>query len=83
MIDSMNWWAFLNDCYVAQPSRLSYIWIDTLSSIQVTSGKYFKTQNYMVMTPSWAVYGEEEGGFDPEQSPFKKERRQGAAALKN
>jgi tRNA wybutosine-synthesizing protein 1 len=35
------------------------------------------------MTPSWAVYGAEEGGFDPEQSRFKKERRHRAAALKN
>jgi tRNA wybutosine-synthesizing protein 1 len=37
----------------------------------------------MAMTPSWVVYGEEEGDFDPEQSPFKKERRHGAATLKN
>ncbi|GJM96785.1 hypothetical protein PR202_ga13651 [Eleusine coracana subsp. coracana] len=49
----------------------------------VTSGKPFSSQDYMAMTPSWAVYGAEEGGFDPEQSRYKKERRHGAAALKN
>jgi hypothetical protein len=26
----------------------------------------FKSQGYMTMTPSWVVYGAEEGGFDPE-----------------
>ncbi|GJN23148.1 hypothetical protein PR202_gb10771 [Eleusine coracana subsp. coracana] len=49
----------------------------------VTSGKPFSSQDYMAMTPSWAVYGAEEGGFDPEQSRYRKERRHGAAALKN
>ncbi|RCV40654.1 hypothetical protein SETIT_9G072500v2 [Setaria italica] len=48
----------------------------------VTSGKPFKSQDYMALTPSWAVYGAEEGGFDPDQSRFKKERRHGTAALK-
>ncbi|OEL34423.1 S-adenosyl-L-methionine-dependent tRNA 4-demethylwyosine synthase [Dichanthelium oligosanthes] len=48
----------------------------------VTSGKPFKSQHYMAETPSWAVYGAEEGGFDPDQSRFKKERRHGTAALK-
>lgn len=28
----------------------------------------------MAETPSWAVYGAEEGGFDPEQLRYKKER---------
>ena len=37
----------------------------------------------MAMTPSWAVYGAEEGGFDPDQSRFKKERRHGTAAHKS
>uniref|UniRef100_A0A0E0D7K2 tRNA 4-demethylwyosine synthase (AdoMet-dependent) n=1 Tax=Oryza meridionalis TaxID=40149 RepID=A0A0E0D7K2_9ORYZ len=49
----------------------------------VTSGKPFKSQDYMALTPSWAVYGAEEGGFDPDQSRYKKERRHGAAALKD
>lgn len=49
----------------------------------VTSGKPFRSQDYMALTPSWAVYGAEEGGFDPDQSRYKKERRHGAAALKD
>ncbi|KAL2468349.1 S-adenosyl-L-methionine-dependent tRNA 4-demethylwyosine synthase [Forsythia ovata] len=40
----------------------------------VTAGEPFSTKDYMAPTPSWAVYGAEEGGFDPEQSRFKKER---------
>ena len=28
----------------------------------------------MAPAPSWAVYGAEEGGFDPEQTRYKKER---------
>lgn len=53
------------------------------SPMQVTSGKPFRSQDYMALTPSWAVYGAEEGGFDPDQSRYKKERRHGAAALKD
>lgn len=49
----------------------------------VTSGKPFKSRDYMAMTPSWAVYGADEGGFDPDQSRFKKERRHGTAALRS
>ncbi|CAD6214826.1 unnamed protein product [Miscanthus lutarioriparius] len=49
----------------------------------VTPGKPFKSRDYMAMTPSWAVYGAEEGGFDPDQSRFKKERRHGTAAHKS
>uniref|UniRef100_A0A0D9VZL6 tRNA 4-demethylwyosine synthase (AdoMet-dependent) n=1 Tax=Leersia perrieri TaxID=77586 RepID=A0A0D9VZL6_9ORYZ len=49
----------------------------------VTSGKPFKSKDYMALTPPWAVYGAEEGGFDPDQSRYKKERRHGAAALKD
>ncbi|KAK8961966.1 hypothetical protein KSP40_PGU012951 [Platanthera guangdongensis] len=49
----------------------------------VASEKSFRTEDYMAATPSWAVYGAEEGGFDPKQSRYRKERRHGAAALKN
>ncbi|KAI0497629.1 hypothetical protein KFK09_020861 [Dendrobium nobile] len=49
----------------------------------VASGKSFRTEDYMTVTPSWAVYGAEEGGFDPKQFRYKKERRHGPAALKN
>ncbi|MCL7024540.1 hypothetical protein MKW94_015792 [Papaver nudicaule] len=41
----------------------------------VASGKPFTSKDYMALTPSWAVYGAQEGGFDPDQARFKKERR--------
>ncbi|ESQ27622.1 hypothetical protein EUTSA_v100183040mg, partial [Eutrema salsugineum] len=40
----------------------------------VASGEPFTSTDYMAPTPSWAVYGAEEGGFDPEQLRYKKER---------
>ncbi|TQD88805.1 hypothetical protein C1H46_025694 [Malus baccata] len=40
----------------------------------VASGKPFDSKDYMAPTPSWAVYGADEGGFDPYQSRYKKER---------
>ncbi|KAL3840306.1 hypothetical protein ACJIZ3_024897 [Penstemon smallii] len=40
----------------------------------VSSGEPFTSKDYMAATPSWAVYGAEEGGFDPQQLRFKKER---------
>ncbi|XP_009106177.1 S-adenosyl-L-methionine-dependent tRNA 4-demethylwyosine synthase [Brassica rapa] len=40
----------------------------------VASGEPFTSRDYMAETPSWAVYGAEEGGFDPEQLRYKKER---------
>nr|XP_043637358.1 S-adenosyl-L-methionine-dependent tRNA 4-demethylwyosine synthase [Erigeron canadensis] len=40
----------------------------------VASGKSFGSNDYMAVTPSWAVYGANEGGFDPEQARYKKER---------
>lgn len=43
-------------------------------ALQVASGRPFTSKDYMTPTPSWAVYGAEEGGFDPEQLRFKKER---------
>lgn len=42
--------------------------------IQVASGRPFDSKDYMAATPSWAVYGAEEGGFDPGQARYKKER---------
>ncbi|WOK99567.1 hypothetical protein Cni_G08279 [Canna indica] len=60
-----------------------YTWIDYERFHElVASGKPFKTEDYMTRTPSWAVYGAEEGGFDPDQSRYKKERRHGTASLK-
>ncbi|XP_057468975.1 S-adenosyl-L-methionine-dependent tRNA 4-demethylwyosine synthase [Actinidia eriantha] len=40
----------------------------------VATGRTFDSKDYMAATPSWAVYGAEEGGFDPEQSRYRKER---------
>lgn len=63
---------------------LWHTWIDYERFQElVASGKSFRTEDYMAATPSWAVYGAEEGGFDPKQSRYRKERRHGAAALKN
>lgn len=41
---------------------------------QVASGSTFDSKDYMAATPSWAVYGAEEGGFDPAQLRYRKER---------
>ncbi|XP_020276653.1 S-adenosyl-L-methionine-dependent tRNA 4-demethylwyosine synthase-like [Asparagus officinalis] len=60
-----------------------HTWIDYEKFHElVASGKPFKTEDYMAVTPSWAVYGADEGGFDPDQSRYKKERRHGAAAIR-
>ncbi|PON40856.1 Flavodoxin-like [Parasponia andersonii] len=40
----------------------------------VASGRPFDSKDYMAATPSWAVFGAEEGGFDPDQLRYKKER---------
>lgn len=42
--------------------------------MQVASGRHFNSNDYMAATPSWAVYGAEEGGFDPDMSRYRKER---------
>ncbi|XP_076944619.1 S-adenosyl-L-methionine-dependent tRNA 4-demethylwyosine synthase-like [Bidens hawaiensis] len=52
-----------------------YTWIDYDKFHDlVASGKPFGSNDYMALTPSWAVYGANEGGFDPDQARFKKER---------
>ncbi|KMZ72931.1 Sulfite reductase [NADPH] flavoprotein alpha-component [Zostera marina] len=61
-----------------------YTWIDYEKFHNlVASGKPFKTKDYMSQTPSWATYGAEEGGFDPDQIRYKKERRHGSKTLPN
>ncbi|PIN03748.1 Fe-S oxidoreductase [Handroanthus impetiginosus] len=45
----------------------------------VASGEPFSSKDYTLPTPSWAVYGAEEGGFDPQQSRFRKERHHKSA----
>ncbi|KAI3464962.1 hypothetical protein Pfo_021625 [Paulownia fortunei] len=57
-----------------------YTWIDYDKFHDlVSAGEPFTSKDYMAPTPSWAVYGAEEGGFDPQQSRFKKERRHKSA----
>lgn len=51
--------------------------------MQVASGQPFSSEDYMAATPSWAIYGAEEGGFDPHESRYRKERRHGVAAHHN
>lgn len=45
----------------------------------VASGKPFNSKDYMAPSPSWTVYGAEEGGFDPKQLRFRKERHHKSA----
>ncbi|KAK3030561.1 hypothetical protein RJ639_039591 [Escallonia herrerae] len=45
----------------------------------VASGRPFDSKDYMAPSPSWSVYGAEEGGFDPAQSRYKKERHHKSA----
>lgn len=40
----------------------------------VASGRPFDSRDYVAATPSWAVYGAEEGGFDPDMCRYKKQR---------
>ena len=41
----------------------------------LASGAHFTSEDYLMETPHWAVYGAPEAGFDPEESRFKKQRR--------
>ncbi|KHN20981.1 Putative methyltransferase PMT28 [Glycine soja] len=52
-----------------------YTWIDYEKFHDlVASGRSFDSRDYMAATPSWSVYGSEEGGFDPGQLRYRKER---------
>ena len=42
--------------------------------VLVKAGKPFVTTDYMLPTPSWAVYGAAEAGFDPQEKRVKKIR---------
>ena len=44
---------------------------------QVASGESFSSSDYMELTPSWALYGATEEGFDPSDVRVKKERKHG------
>lgn len=52
-----------------------YTWIDyDKFQTLVASGEKFKALDYIERTPSWATYGAEEAGFDPEQTRHRKVR---------
>lgn len=51
----------------------------SLFELKVLAGEPFSSKDYMAPTPSWAVYGAEEGGFDPQQSRYRKERHHKSA----
>mmetsp|Transcript_13128 Transcript_13128/g.15889 ORF Transcript_13128/g.15889 Transcript_13128/m.15889 type:complete len:704 (+) Transcript_13128:221-2332(+) len=49
----------------------------------VAQGVPFTSEDYMEPTPDWAVYGAEEGGFDPCETRFKKVRKHKAKEDQN
>ncbi|MBA0691596.1 hypothetical protein Goari_009216 [Gossypium aridum] len=40
--------------------------------VQVASGRPFNSEDYMALTPSWAIYGAEESRYFPNQSWYRK-----------
>ncbi|KAI5057384.1 hypothetical protein GOP47_0027399 [Adiantum capillus-veneris] len=57
-----------------------HTWIDYEKFHElVVAGVSFGSKDYMAPTPGWAVFGSDEGGFDPSEVRFKKERRHGVA----
>eukprot|EP00271_Cylindrocystis_brebissonii_P021549 TRINITY_DN777_c1_g1_i1.p1 TRINITY_DN777_c1_g1~~TRINITY_DN777_c1_g1_i1.p1 ORF type:complete len:988 (+),score=203.56 TRINITY_DN777_c1_g1_i1:57-3020(+) len=59
-----------------------YTWIDyeRFQDLVASGSTDFGSEDYMALTPEWALYGANEGGFDPKETRVKKERRHGAAA---
>ncbi|KAK7291191.1 hypothetical protein RIF29_06134 [Crotalaria pallida] len=49
----------------------------------VASESTFDSTDYMAVTPSWAVYGAEEGGFDPGQLRYRKERHHKSSRIQS
>lgn len=61
-----------------------WTWIDyekfhKLSENFVKTGQSFSAMDYMAKTPSWAVIGSNERGFDPEETRHYR-KKQGAKA---
>jgi len=51
-------------------------WIDYSRFFElVRSGKPFRAIDYMAETPSWAVFGAEEKGFDPDHERFRRTKK--------
>eukprot|EP00240_Pyramimonas_obovata_P002898 CAMPEP_0118947912 /NCGR_PEP_ID=MMETSP1169-20130426/46871_1 /TAXON_ID=36882 /ORGANISM="Pyramimonas obovata, Strain CCMP722" /LENGTH=659 /DNA_ID=CAMNT_0006894221 /DNA_START=62 /DNA_END=2041 /DNA_ORIENTATION=- len=48
----------------------------------VAAGEPFGSEDYLAPTPSWAVYGAEEKGFNPAETRFRKVRRHQTAEQK-
>jgi len=58
-----------------------HTWIDYPAFQRlVASGERFTAADYMAPTPSWAVYGAPEAGFDPVEERFKKTRNHPGAS---
>lgn len=59
-----------------------HTWIDYerfQDLVAENGGSNINSEDYMAVTPDWAVYGAEEGGFDPAETRVKKIRRHGTA----
>lgn len=55
-----------------------YTWIDYEKFHElICAGNPFSSEDYMALTPEWAIYGSTEAGFDPDEVRVKKERRHG------
>ena len=44
--------------------------------------KTFTAMDYMAPTPSWALYGAKEEGFDPEETRFRRQRKKNGKAVR-
>eukprot|EP00210_Caulerpa_lentillifera_P005773 g5520.t1 len=52
-----------------------WTWIDYDQFLKLQEeGNEFSSEDYLLPTPSWAVYGSSEEGFDPQETKFKKQR---------
>ncbi|KAF5831266.1 hypothetical protein DUNSADRAFT_13350 [Dunaliella salina] len=70
---------------LARPDRFLrdghwHTWIDYHKFHELaTSGKPFTSEDYMLPTPSWAVFGAAEAGFDPAEMRWKRTKGKGKA----
>lgn len=61
-----------------------YTWIDYEKFHElVKSKKPFVTEDYMAPTPDWAVFGNKERGFDPQENRFMRKPKTGDSATKD
>jgi len=70
---------------LARPDRFLrdgrwHTWIDYHKFHELaTSGQPFTSEDYMLPTPSWAVFGAAEAGFDPAEMRWKRTKGKGKA----